>query len=88
MADSWLSNALVNFSTILYVPASIALGVVPLFSIVVPVGSEYPCACALPLYVYCFTGLVGIVTVAFAIVTLPNGKWSIMKEGDNYGKSS
>ena len=42
-----------------------------MFSIVVPVGSVYPCACACPLYVYCFTGLVGIVTVAFAIVTVP-----------------
>ena len=31
----------------------------------------YPCDIALPVYVYAFTGLPGIVTVAFAIVTVP-----------------
>ena len=55
----------------LYVPAFVALAVVPEVTILEPLGAVYPCACALPLYVYCFTGLVGIVTVAFAIVTVP-----------------
>ena len=54
----------------LYVPASVALPVVPV-SIADPVGAVYPCDIALPVYVYAFTGLPGIVTVAFAIVTIP-----------------
>ena len=55
----------------LYVPASVALPFVPVVSIAAPVGAVYPCDIALPVYVYAFTGLPGIVTVAFAIVTVP-----------------
>ena len=57
----------------LYVPASVALPFVPVVSIADPVGAVYPCDIALPVYVYCFTGFPGIVTVALftVIATLP-----------------
>ena len=55
----------------LYVPASVALPVVPVVSIADPVGAVYPCDIVLPVYVYAFTGLPGTVIVAFAIVTIP-----------------
>ena len=57
----------------LYVPAFVALAVVPEDTMLDPLGAVYPCDIALPVYVYCFTGLPGIVTVALftVIATLP-----------------